>query len=101
VSGVAPSPAAAARDLAYRQSMMIAAWATPDGREGSGPLRSSGLEAVLCKRNVLCRRGIALVRPERSSISTPFLVIVVFWLTVLFVSFGLFAPRTRLRSLHC
>src|ERR1700739_982165 len=28
-----------------------------------------------------------------SSISTPFLVIVVFWLTVLFVSFGLFAPR--------
>jgi hypothetical protein len=28
-----------------------------------------------------------------SSISTPFLVVVVFWLSVLFVSFGLFAPR--------
>ncbi|MBV8773452.1 MAG: DUF4239 domain-containing protein [Deltaproteobacteria bacterium] len=28
-----------------------------------------------------------------SSISTPFLMVVVFWLTVLFVSFGLFAPR--------
>jgi hypothetical protein len=28
-----------------------------------------------------------------SSISTPFLVVVVFWLTVLFVSFGLFAPQ--------
>jgi hypothetical protein len=28
-----------------------------------------------------------------SSISTPFLVIVVFWLTVLYLSFGLFAPR--------
>ncbi|HUO05671.1 MAG TPA: hypothetical protein VMU16_10790 [Candidatus Binataceae bacterium] len=28
-----------------------------------------------------------------SSISTPFLVVVVFWLTILFVSFGLFAPR--------
>ena len=28
-----------------------------------------------------------------SSISTPFLVIVVFWLTALYVSFGLFAPR--------
>src|ERR1700751_3986105 len=28
-----------------------------------------------------------------SSISTPFLVIVVFWLTILYVSFGLFAPR--------
>lgn len=28
-----------------------------------------------------------------TSISTPFLVIVVFWLTVLYMSFGLFAPR--------
>jgi hypothetical protein len=28
-----------------------------------------------------------------TSISTPFLAIVVFWLTVLYVSFGLFAPR--------
>jgi hypothetical protein len=28
-----------------------------------------------------------------TSISTPFLVIVVFWLTALYVSFGLFAPR--------
>ena len=28
-----------------------------------------------------------------SSISTPFLVVVVFWLSVLFVSFGLFAPH--------
>ena len=27
-----------------------------------------------------------------SSISTPFLVVVVFWLTIIFVSFGLFAP---------
>jgi len=30
---------------------------------------------------------------SRNSISTPFLVIVVFWLSMLFVSFGLFAPR--------
>lgn len=28
-----------------------------------------------------------------SSVSTPFLVVVTFWLTILFVSFGLFAPR--------
>jgi hypothetical protein len=28
-----------------------------------------------------------------SSISTPFLVVMVFWLTILFTSFGLFAPR--------
>jgi len=27
-----------------------------------------------------------------SSISLPFLVIVVFWLTIIFISFGLFAP---------
>jgi hypothetical protein len=36
-----------------------------------------------------------------TSISTPFLVIVVFWLTILYTSFGLFAPRnpTALLSL--
>ena len=27
-----------------------------------------------------------------SAISTPFLVVVVFWLTIIFASFGLFAP---------
>ena len=34
-----------------------------------------------------------LVEQSSSSISTPFLVVVVFWLSMLFVSFGLFAPR--------
>jgi hypothetical protein len=34
-----------------------------------------------------------LVEQSGSSISTPFLVVVVFWLSILFVSFGLFAPR--------
>jgi len=34
-----------------------------------------------------------LFEQSGSSISTPFLVVVVFWLGVLFVSFGLFAPR--------
>jgi len=34
-----------------------------------------------------------LFEQSGSSISTPFLVIVVFWLTILFISFGLFAPR--------
>ena len=34
-----------------------------------------------------------LFEQSGSSISTPFLVIVVFWLSMLFVSFGLFAPR--------
>jgi hypothetical protein len=36
---------------------------------------------------------LLLFAQSGSSMSTPFLVIVVFWLTVLFVSFGLFAPR--------
>jgi hypothetical protein len=30
---------------------------------------------------------------ESSAVSTPFLVVIVFWLTALFWSFGLFAPR--------
>jgi Protein of unknown function (DUF4239) len=34
-----------------------------------------------------------LFEQSGSSISTPFLVVVVFWLTMLFLSFGLFAPR--------
>jgi hypothetical protein len=37
-------------------------------------------------------RASALAR-ESSSIPIPFLVVLVFWLTVLFVGFGLFAPR--------
>jgi len=34
-----------------------------------------------------------LFEQNSSSISTPFLVVVVFWLSVLFLSFGLFAPH--------
>ena len=36
---------------------------------------------------------LLLFAQSGSSISKPFLVVVVFWLTVLFASFGLFAPR--------
>src|SRR5215467_3414839 len=36
---------------------------------------------------------LLLFAQSGSSISTPFLAVVVFWLAVLFVSFGLFAPR--------
>jgi membrane-bound ClpP family serine protease len=34
-----------------------------------------------------------LFEQSGSSISRPFLVVLVFWLTILFISFGLFAPR--------
>jgi Protein of unknown function (DUF4239) len=36
---------------------------------------------------------LLLLAQSGSSISPPFLVVVVFWLSMLFVSFGLFAPR--------
>jgi hypothetical protein len=36
---------------------------------------------------------VLLLAQSGTSISRPFLVVVVFWLTLLFVSFGLFAPR--------
>ncbi len=34
-----------------------------------------------------------LFEQSGSSISTPFLVVLIFWLTIIFMSFGLFAPR--------
>ena len=40
-----------------------------------------------------------LFEQSGSSISTPFLVVVVFWLSMLFVSFGLFAPRNAIAVL--
>jgi hypothetical protein len=39
------------------------------------------------------RTRLLLFAQSGSSISKPFLVVVVFWLSMLFVSFGLFAPR--------
>ena len=50
----------------------------------------SQAESVLVN---LGRERLLLFAQNESSISTPFLVVVVFWLSVLFVSFGLFAPR--------
>jgi hypothetical protein len=50
----------------------------------------SQAESVLVN---LGQERLLLFAQSGSSISTPFLVVVVFWLAVLFVSFGLFAPR--------
>jgi hypothetical protein len=41
----------------------------------------------------LSRTRWLLIQGEESSIPTPFLVVLVFWLTVLFITFGLFSPR--------
>jgi hypothetical protein len=48
--------------------------------------------AVDTAESLLQARWMALVGAE-NSIPLPFLVILVFWLTIVFVSFGLFAPR--------
>jgi hypothetical protein len=37
-----------------------------------------------------------LFEQSGSSIPMPFLVLLVFWVTIIFLSFGLFAPRTQL-----
>jgi hypothetical protein len=50
----------------------------------------SQAESVLVN---LGQERLLLFAQNESSISTPFMVVVVFWLSVLFVSFGLFAPR--------
>jgi hypothetical protein len=54
--------------------------------------RSLKAEALRISLEVGEIRASALAR-ESSSIPIPFLVILVFWLTALFVGFGLFAPR--------
>jgi hypothetical protein len=40
----------------------------------------------------LARARLQLIQREQSSIPRPFLVVLVFWLTILFMSFGLFSP---------
>lgn len=41
----------------------------------------------------IARTRMLLYEQQGSSISTTFLAVVVFWLTIMFVSFGIFAPR--------
>ncbi len=40
----------------------------------------------------LARSRWLMIEQNESAIPTPFLVVVVFWLTILFTSFGLFSP---------
>jgi hypothetical protein len=58
----------------------------------SGAQRELQSEAESILINVGQMR-LLLFAQSGTSISTPFLVVVVFWLSTLFVSFGLFAPR--------
>jgi hypothetical protein len=53
-------------------------------------LQSQALESILALAHT---RWLLVEEQGSSSIPMPFLVVLVFWLTVLFASFGLFAPR--------
>jgi hypothetical protein len=83
-----------------------------DGKEGSTPPQAGGdvifdkLQGLEPRSDAqraiqsqaesnainLLQTRLLLFAQSGSSISTPFLVVVVFWLSILFVSFGLFAP---------
>jgi len=52
-------------------------------------LKTQGLQLAI---EILKTRWL-LFEQSGSSISTPFLIVLVFWLTVIFLSFGLFAPH--------
>jgi hypothetical protein len=56
--------------------------------EGQRSLQSQAMQ--IC--NDLARTRWLLAEQDQSAIPRPFLVVVVFWLTVLFTSFGLFSP---------
>lgn len=85
-----------------------------EGKEEGGPTSQTGGEVIFDKIQELAPRTDAqraiqslaesiainlgqtrwlLFAQSGTSISAPFLVVVVFWLSTLFVSFGLFAPR--------
>ena len=57
----------------------------------------SQLESIMIN---IGQTRLLLLAQGGTSISTPFLVVVVFWLTLLFVSFGLFAPTNLTAVCH-
>jgi hypothetical protein len=75
--------------------------------QGSGELLFDKLQALVPRSDAqrtlqsqaeslainLAQTRLLLFAQSGSSISAPFLVVVVFWLSMLFISFGLFAPR--------
>jgi hypothetical protein len=53
-------------------------------------------QAVQIAAELGAGRWLLAAQQEGSSIPMPFMLILIFWLTVLFVSFGLFAPRNAM-----
>src|SRR4029453_18479678 len=55
---------------------------------------SAGSKRMRCRSARRCwTPGWVVVSSVGTSVPGPFLVVLVFWLTMIFVSFGLFAPR--------
>lgn len=82
-STVAPLSAAEGRNL-YGKIQELS-----PGNDKQRELRSQALQIAL---DVGRERWLLAAEEESSSIPVPFLVVVIFWLAVLFASFGLFAP---------
>ena len=57
----------------------------------------SQLESIMINTG---QTRLPLLAQSGTSISTPFLIVIVFWLTLLFVSFGLFAPTNLTAVCH-
>jgi hypothetical protein len=82
-----------------RAEPTIGAEALTDAIRGLSPRdevqRSQQIRALELAETLLRARWLAIV-VSRTSIPIPFLVVLVFWLTLTFASFGLFAPRNIL-----
>jgi len=57
------------------------------------PQRSLQSQALNLSFDIAQARALLSEQVSQSSLPVPFLVILVFWLTIIFASFGLFAPR--------
>jgi hypothetical protein len=60
------------------------------------PAQQRALAQILTQFNVLIAARWKLIEEAHSSISRPFLMMLAFWLFVIFLSFGLIAPRNAL-----
>ena len=86
VSGSMESPEVSTNTMAVLAAIQ---GLTPGDDDTKRTLKAQALQIIL----ELGRTRWTLSQSDESSIPIPFLAILVFWLTVLFISFGLFAPR--------
>jgi hypothetical protein len=76
--------------------MLNAATSEARNLKPQNPAQQRALPQILNQFNVLANARWKLLEEAHSSISRPFLMMLAFWLFVIFVSFGLIAPRNAL-----